>query len=132
MLARRLLLFGSFPKNRGATFGRNHRIGRVLQHIDVVADSYCQRTARTAFADDGAQYRYMQAGQFVQITADELRLAALFRANARIRARSIDKGHDRNIEFHRQSASSAALYGNPQDAAYRNCGGFFLFGIAAF
>ena len=41
----------------------------------------------------------MQAGQFVQITADGFRLAAFFCTNARIRAWCIDKGHNWNIEF---------------------------------
>ena len=102
-----------------------------MQHINVVTDSHCQRTTRTAFADDGTQYRHMQAGQFVQITADGFGLTALFRANARIRARSIDKGHDRNIEF-LGSLHQAQRFTVTFGTRHTEIAADFFFGIAAF
>ena len=70
-----------------------------MQHIDVIADRNRQRAAGTALADNGTQNRHTQAGQFVQVASDGFGLTALFRADARIRTRRIDKSHHGNIEF---------------------------------
>ena len=47
-LARR----GIAPQDRGRTLGRDHRIDRVLQHVDAVGGGDRDRAARAAFADD--------------------------------------------------------------------------------
>ena len=73
----------------------------------------------------------MQAGQFVQITADGFRLAAFFRADARIRARGIDKGHDRNIEFF-GSLHQAQCFTVTLRTRHTEITADFFFGITAF
>src|SRR6185436_20599257 len=42
---------GAAPQDRGAAFGRDHRVGRVLQHEDEVADRDGERAAGAALAD---------------------------------------------------------------------------------
>jgi hypothetical protein len=46
--------------------------------------------------------RRAQAGHLVEIAADRLRLAALFGADARIRARRVDEREERQPEFFRK------------------------------
>src|SRR5690606_35531349 len=36
-------LVGTAPQNRGTAFGRNHGIGSVLQHLQVIADTNRER-----------------------------------------------------------------------------------------
>ncbi len=89
----------ALPQDRRAAFRRDHRIGRELQHQHAVADRDRERAARAAFADDRRDDRHLQFGHHVQVAADRFRLAALFRADARIRARRVDEREDRQAEL---------------------------------
>src|SRR5581483_2048798 len=46
-------LVGALPQDGGATLGRDHRVGRVLQHLHDVPDRDRERSARATLADDG-------------------------------------------------------------------------------
>ena len=102
-----------------------------MQHIDVIADRNRQRAAGTTLADDGTQNRHTQSGQFVQVASDGFGLTALFRSDARVRARRIDKSHHRNIEFlgglHQTQCFAVAFR-----ARHTEIAADFFFGVAAF
>ena len=78
-------VLGGLPQDRRAALGRDHRVGRVLQHQRDVADGDRERAARAALADDGDDDRHAQARHLVEVAADRLRLAALLGADARDR-----------------------------------------------
>ena len=102
-----------------------------MQHIDVIAHRDRQRTTRAPFSDDGTQNRNAQARQFIQIFTDSLGLPAFFRADAGIRARRIDKGHDGQAEFlsrfHQAQGFAVAL-----GARHTEVAADFFFSIAPF
>ncbi len=54
-------LLGRLPQDRRAALGRDHRVGRVLEHQRDVADRDRERAARAAFADDRHDDRHAQA-----------------------------------------------------------------------
>ena len=91
--------FGRFPQDRGAAFRRDHRVRRVLQHQHGVAHGNGQRAAGTAFADDRGDQRHLQFGHHVQVVANGLGLAPLFRVDAGKRTRGVDEREDRQVEF---------------------------------
>ena len=90
---------GGLPQDRRAAFGRDHRIGRVLQHQQLVADADRQRAARAALADDGGDDRHLELRHLEDVAADRLRLAALLGADAGIGARRVDEGEHRQAEL---------------------------------
>nr|GEU28296.1 hypothetical protein [Tanacetum cinerariifolium] len=94
--------FRGFPQDRRATFGRDHRIGRVLQHQHRVAHGNGERAAGAAFADDGGNQRHFQFGHHVQVVADGFGLAALFGVDAGEGARGVNEREDGDAEFFRQ------------------------------
>ena len=102
-----------------------------MQHIDVIADRNRQRATGTTLADNGTQNRHTQAGQFVQVASDGFGLTALFRADARIRTRRIDKSHHRNIEFF-GSLHQAQCFAVAFGTRHTEIAADFFFGIAAF
>lgn len=77
-------LVGALPQDGGTTFGRNHRISRVLQHQHLIADRDRQRATGAAFTDDGADDGHARLGHQIRTVADRLGLATLFGADARI------------------------------------------------
>ena len=87
------------PQDRGAAFGRDHRVGRVLQHQRDVADGDRERAARAAFADDGDDDRHAQPRHLVEVAADRLGLAALLGADAGIGAGRVDEREERQAEL---------------------------------
>src|SRR6185437_13085876 len=89
---------GVLPKDRLAALRRNHRIGRVLQHVDAVTDTNRERAAGTALADHGAHDRHLQLRHDLEIARDGFALAALFGADTGIRTGCIDEGEDRQAE----------------------------------
>ena len=102
-----------------------------MQHIHIIADSNRQCAARTAFADNRAQNRYAQACQFIQVSADGLGLAALFRTDTRICPGRVYKSHNRQIEFFRrlhQPQSLPITFG----AGHTEIAADFLFGVPTF
>ena len=122
---------GAFPQNGGTAFRGDNGIGAVLQHIHFITHADCQRAAGTTFTDNGADNRDAQTRHFAQVTGNRLRLAALFRAHARIRTRSVDKGADRHFEtlshLHQAQRFTIAFRRRHTEVAAN-----FLFGFAPF
>src|SRR3546814_577395 len=54
-LGRLLRLLAGAPENRGAAFWRDHRVDRVLQHVDAVGGGQGDGAAGAALADDDRQ-----------------------------------------------------------------------------
>ncbi len=48
------------PQDGGAAFRRDHRVDRVLQHVDAVGRGDGERPARAAFADHDADQRHAE------------------------------------------------------------------------
>ncbi len=69
----------SLPDDIGAAFRRNHEIGRVLQHGQVVAHADAQGATGTALADHDADDRGGQTRHHRQVLGDGLADAALLR-----------------------------------------------------
>ncbi|BAK10236.1 hypothetical protein PAJ_0156 [Pantoea ananatis AJ13355] len=105
---------GAFPQNRGTAFRRDNRVSAVLQHVNFITHTNGQRTTGTAFTDDRTDHRHLQTGHFPQITGNSLRLTTLFRTNARISARRVDKGQDWHLEtlshFHQAQRFAIAFW----------------------
>src|SRR5690606_27759468 len=78
--------------------GRDHRVGAVFEHHRAVADADRQRAAGAALADHGAHDRDAQFGHLQQVARDRLGLAALLRADARVRPGGVDEGQQRQPE----------------------------------
>src|SRR5262249_22125449 len=93
------LVVGGLPENAGAAFGTDHGIIGVFEHADAVADADAERAAGAPFPDNNADNRRRQAGHLEQIDRDELSLAALLGADARIRPRRVDQADDRQAEL---------------------------------
>ena len=74
-----LRLVGAAPQDRGAAFRRDHRIDRMLQHIDAVGGGDGDGAARHAFADDGGDEGRLQRQPGLDRTRDGFGLAALLR-----------------------------------------------------
>ena len=94
-----LRLVRRFPENRGAAFGADDGVNRVLQHHQLVSHRNGQCAARAAFANDGGNDGHFELRHFKNIAANGFRLAALFSFDARISARRIDKREHRQLEF---------------------------------
>ena len=86
------------PEYGGATLGRYHRVGTVLEHVQPVAHADCQGAPRTSLADDDGDDRCTQLRHDHQVPGNGLALPALFGADARVSARRIDKGQHRQFE----------------------------------
>src|SRR4029078_11527684 len=101
------------------------------EHQRRVADRDRQRAAGPAFADDRHDDRRAQAGHFVQVATDGLRLAALLGADAGKRARCIDEREQRQAELlgelHQPQRLAITL--GPRNAEVAV---YLLLGIAAF
>ena len=95
--------FGGFgrvaPQDRGAGFGRGHRIHRMFQHQEAIRHANCQRTAGAAFADHRRHNRHFQISHHHQILGDGLGLAAFFGGEAGMCARRINQADNRQREF---------------------------------
>ena len=104
-----LLLLGALPQDRGAALRRDHRIGAVLKHQQAVAHADRERAARAALADDDRNDRNAQHRHLKEIARDRLALAALLGADARVRARGIDEGDERQAEALRETHQTQRL-----------------------
>ena len=91
-------LVGAAPQDRGAALGRDHRIGRVLQHQHGIAGGEGDGAARAALADDGGDQRHGELQRGLDRARDGFRLAALLRLDAGIGARGVDEGQHRQAE----------------------------------
>ena len=110
------------PQDRGATFGRYHRIDRVLQHQHRVAGGECDRAARAAFADDRGYQRHLDIKTGFDRSGDGFGLAASLGIDPWIGAGGIDKASapaDRNDWL---AASAAVPCGSPRAGPCQNCG----------
>src|SRR3954463_12501939 len=90
---------GAAPQDRGAAFRRDHRIGGVLHHEQLVADRDGERAAGTALANNGGDDRRPQSRHLEEVATDRLGLASLLGIDAGIRARGVDEREDRQREF---------------------------------
>src|SRR5690606_500323 len=99
------------PEDRGRTFGRNHRIDRMLEHVDAVCDGDCNRAAGAAFTDDDRDDWNAQLEALRRRAGDGFGLAAFLGADAGIGARSIHEGDERQLEAvgHFHDADSLAV-----------------------
>jgi hypothetical protein len=86
------------PQDRGATLRRDHRVDRVLQHVDAVGGGDGQCAARAAFADHHAHQWHTERQAGVDRTRHRLGLAARFGVDAGIGARGVDQGDHRYAE----------------------------------
>ncbi len=106
-------LLGGLPEDGGAAFRRDHRIGGVLQHVQLVADTDGQRAAGTALADHGGDDRRLQSRHHPQVPGDRLALAAFLGIDARVGAGRVDEGEDRHLEafghFHQAAGLAIAF-----------------------
>ena len=87
------------PENRGAAFGRDDAVDRVLLHQDAIADRDAQRAAAAPLAGDDDDDRHLQHRHLAQVEGDRFGDAALFGFDARIRRRRIDEDDDRPAEL---------------------------------
>src|SRR5699024_12176024 len=98
---------------RGAALRRNHRVDAVLQHGQMIAQTYGPRAAGTAFADVGADNRHAQLSHVVQVARNGFALVALLGTNARIGAGSVDQRDHGQAEtfgqFHQPQRLAVAL-----------------------
>src|SRR5205807_7415329 len=85
------------------------RINRVLHHEIAVGYRNGQRAAAAAFPGDGSNDWNLHARHLAQIPCNGFRLAALFRTQPGISARSIDKSKDRAAEFFRHLHTTQCL-----------------------
>ena len=90
------------PEDGRAPLGRDHRVGRVLQHEHPVAHPQRQRAAAPPLAGDGDDDRHLQHGHLDQVAGDRLGLAALLGVEPGIGAGGVDEGEDRAAELLRQ------------------------------
>src|SRR5690606_12386204 len=81
-----------------AALGRDHEIGTVLQHRQMVADADTERAAGAALADNDTQDRRGQPRHHRQILRDRLGDAALLTVDTGIGAGRIDQRDDRQFE----------------------------------
>src|SRR5579863_2244048 len=73
-----LRLVGAAPKDRGAAFRRDHRIDRMLQHVDAGRGRYGDGAARHAFAYDGSNERRFDRQSRLDRARNRFRLSAFF------------------------------------------------------
>ncbi len=100
---------GILPQNGRATFRRNHRIGAVTQHHQMIAHANRQRPTRTTFANHQTDNRRGQIGHDEQIARNRFTLTALFGIHARKRARRVDQGQHRQFETRRRFQQTLGL-----------------------
>ena len=84
-------LITGLEQNRGAAFRRDHRVKGVLQHSHPITHAQAQCATAAALADDHAHDGHPQARHLHQVHGDGLGDAALFAANARIGALSVNQ-----------------------------------------
>ncbi len=70
----------------------------MFQHVDAVAGGNRDGSARAAFADDDGDDRHLHVQTHFRRAGDGLSLAALFRTDAGVCTRGIDKRDDRQRE----------------------------------
>src|SRR5438105_10819346 len=102
-------LRGVLPENRGAAFGRDDRVGRVLQHQHTVGHADCERAARTALAYDDADDWHPELRHLEEVARDGLGLPALFGVNSGIRALRVNQGDDGASELLRELHDAQGL-----------------------
>ena len=78
-------LVGGAPQDRGAAFGRDHRIDRMLEHQHAIGGGDRDRAARAALADDRGDHRHAERQALLGRAGDRLGLAALLGLDARER-----------------------------------------------
>ena len=70
----------------------------MFQHQYAAGRGQGQSPAGAALADNQRDKRHAQLQAFIGAARNRFRLAALFRANARISARRIHQGHHRQVK----------------------------------
>ncbi len=87
------------PHDRSASFGRNHRVNRILQHHYPVTDGDSERSTGTTLSGNHDHDRNWQPGHFADISRDGLGLPALLRVYSRVGSRRIHEHKYRPPEF---------------------------------
>ena len=109
------------PEDRGAALGADDRVIGVLEHRQAVADADAQRppeppspmTTQTIGVSS-----WLIASRFSAMISG---LAALLGGDARIGARRVDEGDDRQAELGRQPHLRPAPCGSPRGGRSRSC-----------
>ncbi len=121
---------GVAVEDRRARLGADHRVDRVLHHQHAVADADRQGATAAAFADDGRDDGNRQPGHDLEVHGDGFSLAALFGADARVRARRVDERENGPVktggELHQPARLAVALGARHAEVARH-----VLFGRAA-
>jgi hypothetical protein len=104
-------LFGILPQDRGAAFGRNHRVDRVFEHRDTVGGGEGHGAAGATFANHDRDQRHADLEAFLGRAGDGFGLAAFFGPFAGVCTGSVDKGDDRQAELvgHLHQANRLAI-----------------------
>ncbi len=105
------------PQDRGAAFRRDHRVDRVLQHVDAVGRGDGERTARAALADHHADQRHAERQAGLDRARDGFGLAARLGVHAGIGAGRVDQGDAPAAGSGRRASSGAAPCDSPRAAA---------------
>src|SRR5215813_11675002 len=87
------------PQNRGATFGSNHGVDGILQHVNAIADTDRECSSRSAFPGDRHDNRDPNPRHFAQVVCNRLCLPAFLRIDARIRSWGVDEGQHRTVKL---------------------------------
>jgi hypothetical protein len=91
-----------FPENRRASFRRDDRVVGILEHQHAVSDADTEGATRPSFANDHRDNGRAQGHHLAKIHRDRFRDVALFSADSRVCARSIDHRNERQTELLRQ------------------------------
>ena len=91
---------GRFPQDRRAAFRRDHGVGGILQHVELIGDADGDRAAGIRLAGHRCNQRRAYARHHRHVFGDRLVDAAFFRIHARIGARRVDEtDHGQPIAF---------------------------------
>src|SRR5579862_5731867 len=106
---RNVLLAACAPQNRGASFGRDHGVARILLHQHDVRHAERERTARAALANHARDDWHGEPRHQLEVVRDRLGLPALLGADARLGALRVDKRDNRQAESLRQFVDARRL-----------------------
>src|SRR5438874_4072868 len=91
-LSCKLLLSRIAPHDGRTTFGRDHRVDRVLHHQHSICDSDSERPSTSAFPRNRGDNRNSQTHHLAEIAGDGFGLAPFLCPKARVRTRCVYKG----------------------------------------
>ncbi len=92
-------VLAALPEDAGAPFGADDRIVGVLEHGHAVAHTDAQCAAAAPFANDNTHDGRLEPRHLEHVLGNDLRLTALFGADARVGARGIHEAYHRQAEL---------------------------------